>query len=61
MQEDSCVPGKFQKHNQLESVWFVMAWIFLPTRVISPMIREKMVLPSLALLPALGRLPSVLQ
>lgn len=59
MQEDSCVPGKFQKHNQLESLWFVM--IFLPTRVILPVIREKMVLPSLALLPALGRLPSVLQ
>lgn len=59
MQEDSCVPGKFQKNNQLESVWFGMAWIFLPIKVISLVIREKMALPSSALPPALGKLPSV--
>lgn len=46
--------GKFQKHNELESVWFGMAWIFLPRKVISLVIREKMALPSSALLPALG-------
>jgi len=61
MQENSCVLGKFQNHNQLESVWFGMAWIFLPIKVISHVIREQMALLSSALVTPLGRQPSVLQ